>query len=1091
MRDPGIIRLFAAGCSAGGIKRATPRSLAGGGGFTELSAIGGLLMILILASSPGVAQVAGGTVSGSVTNEAGAAIPGARVSIRRVATGEVRSVATNAEGFYAAPNLLPGSYEITVSAAGFSTQLRTDINITVGAALVLNVEMRPGNAQAVHRMKANLAVGRATAGLGGEVGSSSVENSPLNGRDWTQLATLQPGVTAIQTANAAQGHVAQHGFGAAMSISGGRPEQNSYRLDGISINDYSNGAPGSVLGANLGVDAVKQFSVLESNYPAQYGRTSGGVINAVTRSGTNPLHGDVYDFLRNSALDARNFFDSQIPPFRRNQFGGSAGGPVQKGRTFFFADYEGLRQSLGITRIDTVPSLAARAGQLSTGAIQVDPSAARYLQTFFPLPNGPLLGSGDTGIFRFAGQQVTAENYFTTRIDRMFSEENSMFGTYMRDSSKTVQPDTFNELLSDVVSTRQIVVLQQQHIFSPRFVNIVRFGFNRAVAVDGGVSKVLNPHLTDPSFNMIPGQFAGGISSVPGLTDFDGGPNAELPGTLSHSQDFAWNSYQGYDDALLTRGSNSLQFGVAVEHIQENESIFSNTNGNFSFSSLSNFLTNQPRSFEGLVPSAVGVFGTRQTLLAAYLQDDIRASRNFTLNAGLRYEMASVPTEAHNRISNLRNLTDRQPHLGAPYFLNPTLLNFEPRLGFAWDPLGSGNSAVRGGVGIFDVLPLPYEFLIITPLAAPYSQVVFGTSLTAGSFPSGAYQNLAANASALRGSYVEHSPRRNYVMQWNLSVERQLTSSLSVTAGYAGSRGVHQPFRMDDFNTVLPSLTPSGYLYPPSSTSLRLNPNFGRISGTVWEGNSFYDSFEAQLIKKVSQGLQFTASYTWGKSIDTSSVTIAGDSFSNSIVNPLFFDPRTDRGPSDFNIGQNFVASYTWEIPRIRMRSRVAAWGMNGWQLGGIYKAGSGVPFTPLLGGDPSGSKLTQPNDVPNLVLGPGCENPTNPGDPNHYIKIQCFVFPNPASLRGNVGRNRLVGPGMSNFDFSLIKNNPVKLISESLNIQFRAELFNILNRANFEPPVDNLAVFDESGKPVPSAGLITSTKTPAREIQFALKVIW
>ena len=259
-----------------------------------------------------------------------------------------------------------------------------------------------------------------------------MRDTPLNGRDWTQLAALQAGVTGVQTGSAQGGGNSQRGFGAALSISGARPDQNNYRLDGVSINDYSNGAPGSVLGDNLGVDAVEQVSVLGSNYPAEYGRTTGGVINAVTRSGTNAFHGSVYEFLRNSALDARNFFDATIPPFKRNQFGGSLGGPIQKDRTFVFADYEGLRQSLGVTHVDTVPSMAARRGMLSTGSVRVDPAISRYLEAFYPLPNGPLLGSGDTGIFSFAGQQVTTENYFTTKIDRKLSERDSFSATYMR-----------------------------------------------------------------------------------------------------------------------------------------------------------------------------------------------------------------------------------------------------------------------------------------------------------------------------------------------------------------------------------------------------------------------------------------------------------------------------------------------------------------------------------------------------------------------------------------------------------------------------------------------------------------------------------
>src|SRR2546425_1612389 len=501
------------------------------------------------------AQVSGGSLSGTVTDTSQAAIPNVQVTLINAATGVARTVATDATGLYTAPDLLPGSYELRAAAPGFTTQVRTGITVTVGASVVFNVVMQTGDPSRIVRVTVSRTpADQGSSAVGGNVSTSTVVDSPLNGRDWTQLATLQAGVTGVQTGSAQGGGNSQRGFGAALSISGARPDQNSYRLDGVSINDYSNGAPGSVLGDNLGVDAVEQFSVLGSNYPAQYGRTTGGVINAVTRSGTNAFHGSVYEFLRNSALDARNFFDATIPPFKRNQFGGSLGGPIQKDRTFVFADYEGLRQSLGVTHVDTVPSAAARQGLLSTGPVRVDPAISRYLEAFYPLPNAPLPGNGDIGIFTFAGQQVTTENYFTTKIDRKFSEHDSISGTYMRDNSKVVQPDAFDELLSNVVSRRQLITLHQQHIFNPKFLNAARFGFNRAVAIEGGVSRVMNPLLADSAFGFIPGQFVGAIQSVPGLTNFAGGLNAQRPGTRGNSRNLFWNSFQWTDDLFLIKG---------------------------------------------------------------------------------------------------------------------------------------------------------------------------------------------------------------------------------------------------------------------------------------------------------------------------------------------------------------------------------------------------------------------------------------------------------------------------------------------------------------------------------------------------------
>src|SRR5665213_1887160 len=393
------------------------------------------LAFLLFVGLPGRAQVAGGSISGTVTSESGAAMPDVRISVKEPSTGLERTASSNTAGLYNVPNVAPGTYEMTVAANGFTTQLWSPVNVTAGVERVLNVVMHAGDAQQVVRVAAPPAA--SSEGCTGECGSANantVRDTPLNGRDWAALATLQAGVSSVQNGSSSGGGNTDRGFGAAVSISGSRPDQNAYILDGVSINDYANGAPGSVLGDNLGIDAVEQVSVLGSNYPAEYGRTSGGVISVATRSGTNTFHGSVYEFLRNSALDARNLFDGPvIPPFRRNQFGGSAGLPIQKGKTFIFGDYEGLRQSLGLTTVDTVPSQAARNGQLSTGPVTVDPAIARFLSAFYPLPDGPLLPGGDIGIFSFAAQQVTSENYFTIRFDHKFNDRNGFYATYTRD----------------------------------------------------------------------------------------------------------------------------------------------------------------------------------------------------------------------------------------------------------------------------------------------------------------------------------------------------------------------------------------------------------------------------------------------------------------------------------------------------------------------------------------------------------------------------------------------------------------------------------------------------------------------------------
>lgn len=1104
-----------------------------------------LLWVLFILVAPRTlpAQTSGGTITGTVTGASGAPLPGAQIAMTDLGSGATaRTVATDAQGFYVAPDLAPGNYEMRVSALGFASQVWTSINVAVGSVRVLNLTMSPGNPETVVRNVAPAApISQNSACCGGNANTSTVQNTPLNGRDWTQLATLQAGVTGVQTGTSQGGGNTERGFGAAMSISGARPDQNNFRVDGISVNDYANGAPGSVLGDSLGVDAVEEVSVLGSNYPAEYGRTSGGIVNTATRVGTNSFHGSVYEFLRNSRLDARNFFDGpKIPPFKRNQFGASAGAPIQKDRTFFFADYEGLRQSLGVTTVDTMPSPAALAGNLCSKpngvtpactptTIQVDPKVLGFLQTFFPPVNGPLLGNGDTGIFTFAGQQITNENYITTRIDRKLSQNDSIYGTYMHDGSKQIQPDAFNSLLFNVISTHQLVSLHEQHIFSPTFVNALRFGYNRAIGIDGGVTKILRSAVTDTSgtYSFIPGQFPGQITSVPGITSQPDGPIAQSPGTLGGSKSLHWNSFQAGDDIFLTRSIHALRFGGVVERIQDNAKNIFPANGNFRFSSLSDLLTNRPREFSGLIPTPLITYGTRQTLFGTYAEDDIRARQNLTVNLGLRYEMATVPTEVHNDISNLQNLTDLQPRIGSPYFLNPTLHNFEPRVGFAWTPFKNAKTLLRGGFGMFDVLPLPYELRDVTPNPFPFALRIVGvvdpqSSTSQGLFPANAYPLFATNTKTYLANYVEHYPKRSYVMQWNLSIAEQVSSTWVLTVGYVGSRGVHQPYRVDNIDMVLPTPTAAGYLFPPLATSQTLNPNFGRLSAMLWQANSFYDALQADITKSVGHGIEFHAAYTWGKSIDTLSATVADDNYPNGMFNQLFFDQRTTRGLSDFNVAQDLSLSYTWELPTPKLQVRAAAWMFGGWQLGGLYKASTGQPFTPIFGGDPYGTKLDETSEVPNYSA--GC----NPVDSNFkknangpiYLNVSCFTLPTvpnsllaslpypcatfsgasaPApsgqtyctNLHGNLGRNKVIGPGLSKLDFSVFKNNHVKRISEDFNVQFRAEVFNILNRANFSSPTDNLNIFDGSGSRVDSGGLLTSTQTSSRQIQFALKLIW
>jgi len=989
---------------------------------------------------------------------------------------------TNKAGRYSTAHLPAGAYTLEVIHKGFARQ-RAVIRLNARKQKRVSFVLSPV-ASAQSGQSATASTPQSVGSVQGLSNSKAVSDLPSNGRDLTEVATLQAGVSSVKTqpdaSNTDSGR-GQRGFGAQISVSGGRPQQNNYILNGISINDYANSAPGSVLGLDLGADAVEQFTVSTSNYPADYGRSSGGIFNAVTRSGGSAFHGSVYEYLRNSALDAKNYFDGEKPPFRRNQFGIAASGPLGSKHLVFFANYEGLRQSLGITHVDIVPSQAARGGNLSAGTIQVDPQATRYL-AFFPLPNRGLIGTGDTGNFAFAGQQVTPENYFTTRIDYKVRDSDVLTGSYAFDGAQTTQPDQFNLRTNEITTQRNLFSFQETHTFTTNLANSARFGISRVVAEIGLTPTALQPIAADTSYGFLPGKTSGGIN-VSGLTNFTGGLGAASP------YHFHWTSIQGYDDLAYTHGRSSFRFGVGFEDMRDNMLSTANPDGNFSFNSLSDFLSNRPFSLVIAVPGTVSPRDLRQVLFASYLQDEVSLRSNLTANVGLRYETVTVPTETAGRLSALRRISDPTPHLGDPYFANPTKTNFEPRLGLMWDTLSDGHLVLRSGFGIFDVLPLPYQFELLSMGVAPFFELATPNHLPPLSFPEGAVQ-LAQNATNLRYGYIEPHPRRNYVAQWNLTTEIQPFKWGSLLVGYTGSRGIHQPFRADDSNLVLPTKTPKGYAWPtPIGSGTKINPTVGRVDALFWRGDSYYSALQVQGRATVASSLSLQVAYTWGKSIDTGSATIAGDQFANSVSSLPWYDLRHNRGPSDFNVGQNLSIHFIYQFPSPAKESH--AWYLKDWRLIGTYQTGTGSPFTPIVAGDPLGTGSSDPYDVPNRLPSQSCAHPVNSHQPLNYLQLSCFTFPNPVNILGNVSRNSVVGPGLASLDTALFKESHIQLISPTFIVQTRFEVFNILNHPNFAAPLDHRTLFDALGNPVNGAGQIDTTTTPSRQMQIALKITW
>jgi hypothetical protein len=1090
-----------------------------------------LLALAVLVSTPVHAQVAGATLSGTVTDASGAAVPNAKVSVKNNATSVVREVTTDSAGFYSIPNLLPGVYDTTVEAAGFSSAVQTGLTLTVGASKALNIALAVGQvSEKVEVTAAAPTVELTSSTISGEVDSTTERELPLNGRDWTQLATLQPGVTGVRVENGASNR-GNRGYGTLLTISGHQPYENNYRINGISINDYSNGSPGSSLGVNLGVDAVQEFSVLTGNYSAEYGRASGGVINGITKSGTNQFHGDAYYFVRDKTLDARNYFDpASIPPFHRDQFGASAGAPIIKGKTFIFGDYEAIRQRKSDTFSNVVPSAAARAGTLCSTpdgsclaprTITVDPKVAPYL-AFYPLPSNNLtIGNGDTGFFNTTGVERLSENYVTLRVDHHFSDKDSFAGSWFYDRAPLTMPDSLVYTLTQNFTLRQMYSLEETHVFNPNLVNTARFGFSRVRATVTQPVTALNPLANDPTFGILPGRFAPQIN-VGGLVTMVGALGAVSADLL------AWNSFQFYDDAFITHGTHTLKFGFAVEHMQNSE--FSGgvpPNGQFNFNNLEGFLTNVPISINLDDQSTTRPIYVHQTLFGFYAQDDWRVRSNLTLNMGVRYEPVTLPVEAHNTFAVLTTLTSpAETPVNTFWARNQTLRNFEPRIGFAWDPFSDGKTAVRAGFGIYDALPLPWEFTHGSTGVLPYQLEKDATNLAQGDFPTNAVLKAQAPSSQPGVRLIEQNPKRNYAMNWNLNIQRQVLPSLTAAVAYVGSRSNHSPFSTDDSNMVIPTLTSVGYLWPCDQTTpgfpltpctgggARINTNVGRVRATWWDNSSSYHGLQAGLSKTMSHGFQVQGSYTWSKCIDNGSGGMLGDPYANSLSSLIFFNRAGRHGLCDFNIGQNFVVNYLWHPATPKFGGDTVQHVLGGWEFGGVIVASTGSPFTAVVSGDPLGQNSTDAKDFVSRVAGPGCDNPINPGNVTQYIKVQCFGPPVvPASfaglcqpalttsgvpipntcmnLFGNNGRNTLVGPGLFNLDFSVFKNNYIPRISEAFNIQFRAEFFNVLNHPNFQAPIDTSALLSSTGTPQNGAGAIDTTSTTSRQIQFGLKVIF
>jgi hypothetical protein len=1070
----------------------------GGLGSATVSMI---LACSLLWSIPARAQVSGAMLSGIVTDTSGGAVANATVSIKNHATGVVREVTTNSDGFYSAPNLLPGNYEVTITATGFSTAVQKGVTLTVGATQALNIGLKVGQVNTTVEVSAAPPEVQTTSStIGATVNSTTVRELPLNGRDWTSLATLEPGVSSIpnQVGTGFSANKGNRGFGNQLSNAGHRANENTYRVNGVTINDYSNGSPGGASGLNLGVDGIQEFSVLTSDYTAEYGRTSGAVINAITKSGTNDFHGTAFFFDRDKLFDAKNKFDpaGPIPPFRRIQFGGSGGTAIVKDKTFVYGTYEGVRQNRPGSQTIHVPTDAERALAV--------PAVAPYLKLWPEAPSGtPVDSNGITQTFNVALPSISNENYFTGRVDQKISEKDNLAASYFWDSGPQSQPDPLKNAIHQVFSRRQMASAEETHIFNPQLVNTFRAGLSRVRGdINGPVSG--DAVATDKTLAIAPGAAATPQIAVPGVLTTAiglGGLNRFL---------HRWTSGQFYDDAFVTRGTHSIKLGFAFERMLYNITEKLSPNGRMnSYSSLAALLNNPPHRLNALAPGGSNEVAIRESLFAGYIQDDWRFRPNLTVNIGVRYEFTTLPKDANNRIQEITTLTNcatpgvapgpNSPcgpvHVNSFIASNPTTKNFEPRIGFSWDPFKNGKTAVRGGFSIFDVLSLPYEFGLNTAATAPFQIIGFDPAATLGS---GIDSNVSFNPNKIRNRFVDQNPKRADVLNWNFNVQREVAPNWTAIVGYVGSRSVHLSVAADDINLVPPVVTSAGILIP--TNTYQIDPNWAGANGgvtpgspggagirpVIFDGEATYQGFQAQLKKTMSRGLQGQMSYTYGKCKDTSSAPVTGDTYVNSIAVPLLLSKQYRIGACDFDIRQTLVGTFIWDVPG--PKSGTASYLAGGWELGTILTATSGSPFTVTVGGggDPLNTGYNGDFSMDYADLVPGC-NPIHGGI--NYLNTSCFTAAPAVAggvLVGNSGRNRFYGPGLKTVDFSAFKNFQ---FTERLKLQFRAEFFNLLNHPNLAAP----NFLNDSNNSIGSSntGVIGSTSTSSRQIQLGLKFVW
>ena len=1050
------------------------------------------------------------SLSGTITDPSGAVVPGASVEVKSLDTGVSRTADTDAGGHYRFFALPVGLYEVRVKKEGFSEGIRAGIRLAVGQDASADLSLQVGKVNEQIRVAEDApVVNLTTQDISGLVGERQVKDLPLNGRSYDLLVTLNPGIVNFTWEKTGGIGVSNSTTGNNFAVSGNRPQQNIFLLNGVEFTGAAenNMQPGGSSQQLLGVDAVREFNVLRDSYGPEYGKHPGGQVTIVTQSGTNQLHGSVYEFLRNNALDAPNYFDQgSAPPFHRNQFGAALGGPLRNNKTFLFGNYEGLRQHLHQTSVAFVPDNASRA------------SAVRSVQPLLSLwPQSPNEACNPAcGIAQYFSSplQTIREDFGTVRLDHNLSSRDSLSAVYTIDDGDDFTATVLDPYSSDILTLReQVFSLDETHSFSASTVNVARVGYSRAAYFFTGEPTPGTPAATVSGFLVgrpvgavvVGGSAASNPQAAIGLAGSNNGSNLRI----------ARNLFTLEDRVAMTRGRHQLTFGAWFQPFQSNETIALSQYGQATFSSLTNFLQGNMSSF--LWDPAATEMNWRSLFGAWYAADVIRVFPRLTLSLGFRDEFSTGWNEAHGRASNYtfnNGVISNTPRVGNSLFtVNHAKFLPQPRIGLAWSPL-SERTVIRAGVGMYNDLQdaLGYRADQNAPFDPTYSVGSATIPFPVSSLPIDPSAPRPSGAKLVPGG-VQPDMKTPTLISWSLRVQQEIASDMSITLGYVGSHGYHELIGIDGnqpFPVICPaspcpatypstfpaplagSPVPAGTYYVP--TNVRANPAIANTWTWFSLGTSNYHALQVDANRRFSHGFSLRGVYTWSKALDDgdSLNATAAANAPGLVSNP--FNLRADYGLATYDVRHIGVINAVYTLPFGKgqpIGNGLEGWSnalAGGWSVNSIVTIQSGFPFTPQLSYNPSNNGDTRNPVRP--FANPDFSGPVILGKPSQWFNPNAFLAP-PANsgFYGNLGRNTLTGPGLATWDFSAFKTTT---LHERLALQFRAEIFNLLDRANFNTP--NLITFTSSSsgtKTSGTAGAITSTSTTARQVQFGLKLIW